>query len=510
MNRTGRRPLASGGRHGLQGARGLLAAAAALLAAGVHAQSGPKVVPSVALSLTATDNRDLSTSNPQADLITEVRPGISLASRRGPLQGVLDYSLSGVAYARESSLNTVYHNLAANGRWALLEGRAGIEATAAAGRQIVSAFGPQSSDANLVRGNQAQVFSYSVSPYLSGLLPGNVSYRARMSYNDSRSDSAGDAGDTTALLAQVGLGGRLGILGWGLDASRSISKTPRTARAHNGGITGSLSWQPDPDLQGVLRLGTEVDDIRTGNSERVYTWGLGGVWMPTPRTMLRADYDRRFFGRSHTLMASHRTARTIWSLADTRSFQTGGVGGRAIVSVYDLFFAQFASAEPDPIRRDAMVRNFLTANGLDPNGQVAVSGFLTSAPSVQRSRNASVAYQGLRTTLMFMVMQTQTRQFGASSGGADPALLAGITQRTLSLSLSHRLTPESSLVFTLSQQRTPDVGSLHGNDLRTVVGTWSTRLGPATSASLGLRYTRFDGDRPYNESALLGTLRMQF
>lgn len=513
MKRTGRRPLASGRRRAQAFAHGLLAAAAAAVTSGAGAQSAPSaltVVPSVALTLTATDNRDLSSSNPQADLVTEVSPGIAIASRRGPLQGALNYSLSGVAYARESSLNTVYHNLAATGRWALLEGRAGIEASAAAGRQIVSAFGPQSSDANLVRGNQAQVVSYSVSPYLTGPLPGNASYRTRLTYSDARSDSTGNAGDTTSLGAQVAVGGRLGSLGWGVDASRSIYETPRTARSHNGGITGSLSWQPDVDLQGVLRLGTEVDDIRTGNSERVYTWGLGGVWTPTPRTLLRADYDRRFFGRSHALLASHRTARTIWTLADTRSFQTGGVGGRAIVSVYDLFFAQFATVEPDPIRRDALVRNFLTANGLDPRGQVAVSGFLTSAPSVQRSRNASVAYQGLRMTVMLTLMQTQTRQFGVGSGASDPALLAGIRQRALSLSLSHRLTPESSLLFTVSQQRTPAVASLHGNDLRTLVGSWSTRLGPGTSASLGLRYTRFDGDRPYNESALLGTLRMQF
>ena len=96
-------------------------------AAGVAAQSSaPTVVPSLGITLTATDNRDLSSKRPQSDLVTEISPGIALASRRGPLQGLLNYSLNGVAYARESSLNTVYHTLAANGRWSLLEGRAGI------------------------------------------------------------------------------------------------------------------------------------------------------------------------------------------------------------------------------------------------------------------------------------------------------------------------------------------------------------------------------------------------
>ncbi|HNT38717.1 MAG TPA: TIGR03016 family PEP-CTERM system-associated outer membrane protein [Rubrivivax sp.] len=508
MKRTGRKPL-RGARRQLGCS---LTALTALAAAGVGAQtSAPSVVPSLKVTLTATDNRDLSSTRPQSDLVAEISPGIALASRRGPLQGALNYSLSGVAYARDSSLNTVYHNLAANGRFSLLEGRAGIDGTASAGRQVVSAFDTQSPDANLVRGNQAQVTSYSLSPYVSGLLPGNGSYRGRVTYNDSRSDSAGDAGDTTSLNAQLGFGWQRGKLGFGVDAHRAIYETPRTARAHNGGLVGNLSWRFDVDLQGVLRLGTEVDDIRSGRSERITTWGLGGVWTPTPRTLIRADYDRRFFGRSHALLFSHRTARTIWTLADTRSFQTGGVGGRAIVSAYDLFFAQFASVEPDPARRDAMVRSFLSANGIDPNGQVTIGGFLNTGPTVQRNQTASFAYQGLRTTVMLALLRSQTERLGSTGPGGDFDLTDRIVQHTINLSLSYRLTPGASLVVSASRQRTPGAGSVGGNTLRTIDATWSARLGPSTNASLGLRHTRFDSvSRPYDENALIGSVRMLF
>lgn len=518
MKRAGRKPSPRAGRPALRARRPLCTLALAALAGGAGAQSALTLVPSVGVTLTATDNRDLSSSRPQSDLIAELRPGIALASRRGPLQGALNYSLSALAYARDSDLNTVYHNLDANGRWALLDGRAGIEARAGAGRQIVSAFGTQSVDAHRATGNQAQVRSYSLSPYLNGVLAGQMAYQARLSYSDSRSDIKGGSGnnsgsgsnaDTASLNAVISLNGRLGPLGWGLSANRSIHKTATTARAHNGGITTSLNYQPDPELQGMLRLGTEVDDMRTGRSERVWTWGLGAVWTPTPRTLLRADYDRRFFGRSHALMFSHRMARTLWTLGDARSFQTGGVGGRAIVSAYDLFFAQFASVEPDPAKRDALVRNFLVANGIDPTSQVAIGGFLTSGPTVQRTQNASLAYQGLRTTVMLTLLRSRTQGLGASSSG-NASLAAGIAQETLSVTLSHRLTPQSSLLVAASQQRTPDAGAQRGNDLQTLTATWSTRLGEDTNASLGLRYTRADGARPYDESALIGTLRMQF
>lgn len=520
MIRSARKPLRRAPRQRAQ-LVGTAAAATTALSLGLGmspwalAQSStPSIVPSIGVTLTATDNRDLSSTRPQSDLVTEIRPGIALASRRGALQGSLNYGLSGVAYARESSLNNVYHNLAAQGRWSLPDGRAGLDATASAGRQIVSAFGTQSSDANLVRGNQAQVFAYSISPYLAGPLPAGGSYQGRLRYNDARSDSSGDTGDSKSLDAQIGASWQRGNLGFGLSAYRAIHETPRTARAHNGGVTANLNWRPDPDVQGFLRLGSEVDDMRSGKSERVWTWGLGAIWTPTPRTLLRADYDRRFFGRAHTLMASHRTARTVWTLSDTRSLQTGGVGGRAIVSAYDLFFAQFASVEPDPVKRDALVRSFLAANGIDAGSEVAVGGFLNSGPSVQRSQTASLAYQGLRTTLMLALVQTNTQRLGASGGGGDLDLAGRIRQRSISVSASHRLTPQSSLLLAASQQRTPAAGSggsVGGNKLQTFTATWSTRLGPRASGSLGLRHTRFDSDaRPYDETAAIGSVRMQF
>lgn len=494
----------------LQRARVLTAVAAAVTATAAVGQGAATIVPSLSVTMTATDNVDLGPGG-RSDLITELRPGIAIASRRGPLQGMLDYSLSGVVYARSSARNTAYHNLAANGNWTLMDGRAGLDASASAGRQIVSAFGTQSSDPFRAQGNQTQVFTYSLSPHIAGPFLGNASYRARATYSESRSGASSLNGNTKSLGAVVGLGGRQGMVGWGIDASRSIYETPQTARAHSGSIIGSLSFQPDPDWMVAARAGTEVNDILAGQSERIFSWGLGAQWMPTPRTVLRADYDRRFFGRSHALTFSHRTARTVWTLGDQRSFQVNNVGGRAVASIYDLFFAQFASIEPDPIQRDLLVRNFLAANGIDPNSSVVVGGFLSAGPTVQRSQSLAIAYQGLRNTLVLSLLRSNTRQIGHGSSAGDLSLTNKVDQRTVSLSLSHRLTPESSLMVSLSQQRTPDVGTLKGNDLQTIMATWSARLGPSTTGSLGLRYTHYGNEsRPYNESALIGSLRMQF
>lgn len=471
---------------------------------------GIVVTPTFALTETLTDNRDLKTER-QADLITQVSPGVSMSSRQGALQGSLIYSLNGLLYARESSLNTVYHSLASTARLDLFEGRAGMTASASASRQVVSAYGTQGTDPALNSGNQAQVFSYSLAPYLNGRLLGDVAYQAQLAYSGSRSDAA-NAGNTATVSGSAGLSGRRGPFGWSLDASRAVTGTGDRPRSHNGRVGGALNYTPDIEVQMSMRAGTEVDDLLTGRSERTTTWGAGLTWVPGPRTSLRADFDRRAFGRSHSLSFSHRMANTIWTASDSRSLQQPGATGRGVVSNYDLFFAQFASLEPDPVRRDAYVRSFLAANGLDGNSAVIVGGFLSTGPTVQRSQNLSAAYQGLRTTVTLTATRTQSSSARSGAAAGDDLANAGsLHQQGLSFSLSHRLTADASIVVTASQQRTVGAGTQAGNDLRSIVATWTARLGNYTNVSLGVRHSSFDSDAsPYQESAVIGSIRMQF
>ena len=183
-----------------------------------------------------------------------------------------------------------------------------------------------------------------------------------------------------------------------------------------------------------------------------------------------------------------------------------------MASTYELFFAQFASIEPDPIRREALVRSFLAANGLDPNTQVIVGGFLSSQATITRNQNLSVAYRGLRATLALSYVRTRNSGLGTGAlVGDDLSDGRIVRQQGWNLSLSHRLTPEASLVFSASQQRTGSNGTRAGNTLRTLVATWSARLGPHASVSVGGRHAVSDGDvNAYHESALIGTLRVQF
>jgi uncharacterized protein (PEP-CTERM system associated) len=501
-------------RHAVSGLP--LSAAVAALVAGLAGVAparaeGLVVTPSVSLVETLTSNRDLDSTDAQADLITRISPSLFVRSGSGALRGSLSYTLNGVIYARDSGSNSAFHTLSGSGELEFVPNRAGMTVSAGASRQAISAFGTQSTDESLNGANQAQTFRYSLSPYLKGRLLGNVTYVAQLAYNDSRSDADIDT-DTRSVNALVGLSGRLGALGWGLDASRLVSETAQQPRVHNGRIGGSLNYLADVDLQLALRAGYEVDDLRTGESESTATWGAGLVWTPTVRTSVNLDFDRRFFGRSYSVRFSHRMARTIWTFNDSRSLTVPGVTGRGVLSLYDLFFAQFASIEPDVTRRDVLVRDFLAANGLNGADTIVLPGFLATGPTVQRSQTATMAYNGRRTT--FTVTALQTRSTSASdtaAAGSDLADGRNVRQQGLTFNLSHRLTPDDSIVFTLSKRRTLGSGSQAATDLSSIVATWSARLGRYTNVSLGVRHSYFASEtNPYHESALTGSVRMRF
>jgi uncharacterized protein (PEP-CTERM system associated) len=488
-----------------------VAAGPALLASAAALAQSVVVVPSFTLTETATDNRELTAIDKRSDLVTQVSPGVSITAKRGALQGSLAYSLNGYVYSQDSSKNNVYHSLSSSGKLSLLEGRFGVDALANAGRQVISAFATQSAGAVAGGGNQAQVVSYSLAPYLKGRLLGDVAYQARVAYSQSISDAPGGNGDSRSLNSSLGLSRRVGPLGWGVDFSRLISESQLRPRGHNGRITGSLLYFPDIELKLALRAGTEVDDLRSGRSERTVTWGGGLTWTPGPRTNVSLDLDHRFFGRSHAISLSHRMARTTWTLTDARSLDTSGVSSRGSLSNYDFFFQQLSSIA-DPALRDTTVRQLLTASNLDPSGRELAAGFLTLGPTVQRSQNASMTYQGLRTTLTLLAFQTWSTSTSQTQG-AGGALSSGNTvhQRGLSISLAHRLTTDASLVVAASEQKTAGSGPFSGNDLRTITATWSARLGPYTNVSLGVRHAVADSDiNPYQESAVIGSIRMQF
>jgi uncharacterized protein (PEP-CTERM system associated) len=176
-----------------------------------------------------------------------------------------------------------------------------------------------------------------------------------------------------------------------------------------------------------------------------------------------------------------------------------------------LLSSQLQSLEPDAVKRSQLVDSYLAANGINPQTQV-IGNFLTSALSVQRRQNVSVSLLGIRSNVTLLASRTSSNRLDTVSTAVDDLSKASeVQQLGLSLLLSHRLTPNSSVNATVSTQNTSDSSSTADNQLQSVTLGWASKLGPRSSANLGLRRViQHSRTTPYDESAITGGWIYQF
>jgi uncharacterized protein (PEP-CTERM system associated) len=470
---------------------------------------------------TFTDNVDLSATNKRSDAITELRPGIRVNSRSGRVQGNLDYSLSALIHARDSSLNELQNNLNAAVAAEVVEQHLFVDARVGISQQTISAFGTQVGNTGLVNDNQTEVITYGATASWRSRLGDVADATARIGWAGSQADST-TLGDGDSLDAAFGLSGTQSRFGWGLDAGWQTSDFRDSEEFTTNQVFGTLRFAPDPDLQFSVRGGVEGEGLRTGTRETDDFWGWGVNWQPGPRTSLAWQTDHRYFGRSYNLSFQHRFARSFFSYTDSQGTNdatgqgdplnsSGGRSQSRALTTYDIFFAQFSSIEPDPVKRDRLVRAFLQANGLDPNASVG-GGFLSSGKTLQHSQNLSVGYTAVRTTFTLSGFRSETEPLNESQPvGGDLSNVGRVRQVGFSVGASHRLTPTASLALVGNQTRTLDEPGQAGSEQRSVSLFLSGELGPRTTGSVGVRHSRFDDDSaPYRESAIVGSVTIQF
>ncbi len=479
-------------------------------------RAGWSIVPEIGLRETLTDNVHLSSSDRRAELVTELSPRIRLSSNSGLIRGSLDYSLTGVVYARESSSNNVQQSLRATANVEVIKNWAHLDVNASIVQQNISALGTRTTDSSLPNSNRTEVAALRLAPYVRGRLGGFAEYEARVSFEATNSrDSNADSKSTAASLHIGSDGASYARLGWGADYSHQVVDFGASGSGSNtvDRLTGSLTLAATPELRLTARAGNESNDyasFRTGSST---TWGWSAAWKPSERTSLDVAQDRRFFGRSHSVRFEHRMPRSVWTFSDTQDISTnasasGAAGQR---TVFDLLFAQFASIAPDPVQRAALVDAFLLNNGLT-RATLANGGTLTSGPSIQRDQRLSFAVLGVRTTLLLSAFRNNTRALDAASPvSGDLANGNSVRQNGQSINVSHRLTPLSAISVDFARTQVTSAADGQATDLRSLTATWSTRFGARLDGSLSLRRAVFDAAaNPYSENALLANLRVQF
>ena len=99
------------------------------------------IVPRVSVVETFTNNALLDNANKRSDLITQVGPGIRISSNGGRIRGSIDYSLTELLYANNTSGRQSQNNLNASGTAEVVDNWAFVDFSGNIGQQSISAFG---------------------------------------------------------------------------------------------------------------------------------------------------------------------------------------------------------------------------------------------------------------------------------------------------------------------------------------------------------------------------------
>ncbi|MCU0964697.1 MAG: TIGR03016 family PEP-CTERM system-associated outer membrane protein [Burkholderiaceae bacterium] len=482
--------------------------------AGSSGGRGFYITPTLGATATLTNNTNLSATDKQSDLILSVSPGVQIGGQSGRVRGFLNYALTGSYSARRDDQSSLYSTLSANANVEAVSNWMFVDVNASVSQQLISPFGTQSIDPNLNNSNSTQVRTVSVAPYVQGQIAGQVNYvgRAFYTYTDSGSSQAADSAAWGALLGFDSTT-RWSRLSWGLDFTyREVNFSNQRSEFDQLNVL-SLNYAVTPELRVSVRGNVETSNLTTLDSETTTGFGGGLRWTPSPRTNLVLEYDQRVFGNSHLYSLDYRTPRTVWAISNRQGLSTGqfnsGRGNPG--SPFDLLFAQFAAVEPDPVARAQLVNAFLQANGINPNASLN-TGYLPNQVVLEQRQEASAAWLGQRSTMVFSIYQTQSENVAtAALEPTDPFANGNATKwRGGSVVWSHRLTPRDTLSVSGSGQRTTQRLGDQETTYWTAMAMWSSQLAQRVTGSLSARYQNQSGTSSYNEAALLATLNMTF
>jgi uncharacterized protein (PEP-CTERM system associated) len=477
---------------------------------------GSGFVPTLVVSETFLNSTGVNGGVDGGEFATRISPGFSWSSRSGRVQGSVNYALDATYYSERPDAQLVDNRLAASVRAEAIERFAFIDVQASIGQSAISATGQQFAfNTYTDRGNRTEVANLQVSPYIVGRIGGFADYQVRLgaSVTDAQDFDAADSNTRSALLSLSSPRGG-GPLGWGLSAQRQDLNFRDGRDSQNTRVNGRLIWQPDVDLQLFVSGGRESTDVGSLIRRSYDNYGAGGTWTPSPRTRIALEGERRYFGTSYGASFEYRTPRTIWRYSDTRGATDSGDpnGLDRPITLFDLFFLQFASSTPDPVQRELAVRDFLRLIGRDPDELLDI-GALADAVSLQRRQELSVAWNGLRTTITLQFFATQLR---ALDNARDPAATPtpsrlATRERGLSTGVSYRLTPTISLNASATHQTSPGLGSGARNRLYGVSFGLTSRIARTMNLEVSARHSDFTSDTsPYRETALAATLNFRF
>ncbi len=462
--------------------------------------------------LTWTNNVDLQPRNERhSDFVFQITPGLRVdyQSARARLNGYIGAPI--VLYARTGGdSNSVMPLVDLSGNVEVVKDFFFIDAAANVSQTYYNPFGPRPPGLANATDNRYTAGSYSVAPYLQGVIGGNVRYRLRdENLWSNLSDAPTGANSLYTNVLTGSIDREPTPIGWGADISRTsyqYSDQERSQLLEQARLRGV--YQPSPAWRFFVTGGYEHNNFAFTEYDGA-TYGLGFTWRPDERSLLDAGWEHRFFGESYYLLFNHRSPLTALSLRASRNVtnypeQLASLPAGSFLP--GILNQLLASRIPDPAERARFIITYLRERGLpfvlsDPLNLYAQQVYL------QESASATYGILGVRNSIFFSVYRNRTEPI-TGSGVAIPPQLGGFSDNTEyggGAVWTYALTATASLSLSGDAVRTEANEPFTGRS-----DQWSLRLtltrpiSPRTTAYAGARYVSFDSNLQdgYREAAV--------
>jgi uncharacterized protein (PEP-CTERM system associated) len=392
-----------------------------------------------------------------------------------------------------------------------------IDATANASTSFVTPFGPQPANLTVPTNNRYVSQTYSVSPYIQGVIAPNISYLLRDDNVWTPSASYGNSSAKTPTTYYNNLNGQMSTVvgyggGWTLQYTRQAYDDGTNIGTYVIQVARAIGYYAvDPQVTLSLRAGYESDHfpalsgsngaLLPSQTNQGTVYGAGLSWRPTDRTLLNGFWEHRFFGSSYDWQLTHRLPNIALSASFTRGLSSYPQLALAIpagITVAQFLDAAFTTRIPDPAQRAAAVALFLAQTGLPPTLASPLNFYATTI-TLQQTESVSAVWVGKLNAVGFSLFSSRNEAISGSGSALPPAFQFGAnnTQTGGGVNYSHRLSGFTNLVASATYTRTTPnggddtVNNARSNNFNALIGL-NTQFSPKTSGSVGLSYFTFD------------------
>ncbi|WP_083928308.1 TIGR03016 family PEP-CTERM system-associated outer membrane protein [Marinobacterium rhizophilum] len=285
-----------------------------------------KFTPEIQVTEHYTSNLNLTSSDEEASLISEVRPGFSLSKQGSHLQANMDYRLQYLNYSSDQASDDYHHQLGLSANSELIDDRLFLDARSTYSQQLINNRSASAGDSLSAPDNFTDTFTFQITPRWRQRLGRYSTFGADFSYDMVRYDGVNDNSDGYRTNFFLDNQSNPSKFYWALNLDTNQATPDTSATSQSETLDIELGYRYSHQLDGKLRYGyvdNHLDNPTQSEAQAGDFWGADLSWNPSSRTSLSASYNSRLqSNQSYGLTFNHRQRHTNWSLAYNKNISS--------------------------------------------------------------------------------------------------------------------------------------------------------------------------------------------